>query len=211
MRHAVPQIGDALEILVSVRHIEPRIWRRLRVPAELDLEEFHAVLQVTFGWNNTHLHAYQIGDVEFRVPIQGERDTSFYIEEGAVRLGAILRQGMEFTYDYDLGDDWVHDLRVERILGHEDIASMPVIECLAGQRRGPPEDCGGPPGYEHLLQVLANPSDPEYREMKSWIGRGYDPEAFDIDKLNKKLAMLGKRLGFRNPAVPGKSLQLVKH
>jgi Plasmid pRiA4b ORF-3-like protein len=210
-RHTVPQIGDALELLVTLRHIDPLISRRLRVPAEIDLEELHEVLQVTFGWSNTHLHAYRVGEFEFRVHTPEEVDTTFYIDEVAARLGAIAREGTVFTYEYDFGDDWVHDIRVDRVIPYAEVATAPALECLAGQRRCPPEDCGGPPGYEHLLQVLGNPADPEYRDTKSWVGRGFDPEAFDIDKVNKKLMTLSKRLGFGKPRVVGKPVRLVHH
>ena len=70
---------------------------------------------------------------------------------------------------------------------------MPIDEktqypiCLAGERSGPPEDCGGPWGYMDLLDVLDDPNDPEYEERVEWIGEDFDPELFDIEKINKRL------------------------
>ncbi len=69
-----------------------------------------------------------------------------------------------------------------------------VVECLEGARACPPEDCGGPPGHENLMRVLADPTDEEHRDMKRWVGRGFDPERFDLDKVNKKLGVIGRRL-----------------
>lgn len=210
--NSVPQPGDAVEMLVSLRHLNPLIWRKLRVPAEIDLNELHEVLQVTFGWSNTHLHGYRIGDLEFRVPVSEESGSRFYIDEAGAPLGAVARVGTPFIYQYDFGDDWVHDVRVERIVPRAEVATAPSIECLGGQRRCPPDDCGGPPGYEHLLRVLDNPADSEYHEMKSWVGRSFDPEAFDMDKVNRKLATLSKRLGFGKPRVAESSrMRLVEH
>ena len=59
--------------------------------------------------------------------------------------------------------------------------------CATGKRACPPEDCGGTWGYEHLLEVLADPSHPEYQEQREWIDEEIDPEAFDIDLANTVL------------------------
>lgn len=93
-----------------------------------------------------------------------------------------------------IGDGWVHDIRVERVVHAEDAAGFRSLECLAGVRACPPEDCGGPPGYEELLSVLADPRHPDHGERKAWVGRRFDAAAFDVAKVNKKLAALAKRL-----------------
>jgi hypothetical protein len=64
-------------------------------------------------------------------------------------------------------------------------------------RACPHEDCGGAAGCAPVLEVLANPKDEEHREMKRWVGRGYDLEKFDVAAVNKKLATLTGRLGRR--------------
>ena len=58
----------------------------------------------------------------------------------------------------------------------------------------PPEDSGGPPGYAHLLEVPTDPSYEDYADLKQWVGRGFDPEKFNLAAVNKKLATLSKRL-----------------
>lgn len=50
---------------------------------------------------------------------------------------------------------------------------------MAGARACPPEDCGGPHGYERVLEVIANPADEEHASMLEWLGGAYDPAAFD--------------------------------
>lgn len=64
----------------------------------------------------------------------------------------------------------------------------PVPHCIAGAQACPPEDCGGPWGYAHLLEVLADPGHPEHAEMLEWIGGPIDPAAFDLDAVNLALA-----------------------
>jgi len=62
--------------------------------------------------------------------------------------------------------------------------------CLAGERACPPEDCGGAPGYENLLDVLRDRTHPEHRDMLAWAGRGFNPERFDLAAVNRKLKLL---------------------
>jgi len=56
--------------------------------------------------------------------------------------------------------------------------------CLGGKRACPPEDCGGPYGYEELLDAMADPEHDRYEELVDWIGHEFDPEEFDTDLVN---------------------------
>jgi hypothetical protein len=56
--------------------------------------------------------------------------------------------------------------------------------CLAGERAGPPEDCGGPQGYTDLLYVLKNRKHPDHARMLEWVGGKWDAEALDMDGIN---------------------------
>ncbi len=62
--------------------------------------------------------------------------------------------------------------------------------CVAGKRTCPPEDCGGPWGYQHLMAVLA---DPEHAEQAEWVGEEFDPGAFAIETADAMLAARFKR------------------
>jgi hypothetical protein len=85
--------------------------------------------------------------------------------------------GSTFDYLYDFGDGWSHRVTVEKILPAE--AGTTVPACIDGRRACPPEDCGGPWGYGHLLEALADPTHPEHRDLTDWLGAPFDPEAFD--------------------------------
>jgi hypothetical protein len=182
---------DSLELKVTLRHIEPAIWRELRVPARLTLAQLHDVLQVAFGWMNSHLHDFTAGDIRFGMA--GTDDEIFLVDERAAPLAAIAEAGATFLYRYDFGDDWEHDVVVKRT----DRGSETEIVCIAGARACPPEDSGGPPGYAQMLETLADPKDEEYEEVKRWVGRGFDPERFDLRAVNKKLTALAKRFAPR--------------
>ncbi len=62
--------------------------------------------------------------------------------------------------------------------------------CLDGQRACPPEDCGGPWSYPEMLETLKNPDHEEYEELLEWVGDEFDPEAFDVEKINRLLKQL---------------------
>jgi hypothetical protein len=62
-----------------------------------------------------------------------------------------------------------------------------VPACVDGRRACPPEDCGGTGGFEELLEILADPAHPERRERLDWIGRAYDPAAFDAGEFEDNL------------------------
>jgi hypothetical protein len=97
-------------------------------------------------------------------------------------------EGLTLVYTYDFGDNWEVAIRVERI--EPALIPPPPPASLAGARAGPPEDCGGPPGYEELCEILADPRHPEHAERRRWAGRAFDPEAFDLAAVNRRLPRL---------------------
>lgn len=186
------------ELKITLRGIRPPIWRRIRVGGHHTLAEFHEILQEVIGWTSTHLHQFEIAGRYF-VPMSVE-DEELDIEgdESAITLAEALRlAGKNFRYDYDFGDGWEHTIQVEKVLPAE--VQPPVPVCLAGARRCPPEDCGGPYGYQELLEALRDPSNPQHTEMREWVTDLYgsearfNPEAFSIETVNESLQQLAKR------------------
>ncbi|MBI3771478.1 MAG: DUF1186 domain-containing protein [Gammaproteobacteria bacterium] len=171
------------QLKVTLSHSQPPIWRCLQVKGDTTLEELHDVLQAAMGWSNSHLHVFRAGRISY-----GEPDPHFpddTINERKIRLDKIVTEGDTFIYEYDFGDSWEHEIKVEKILSAESGASYPV--CLAGECACPPEDCGGIPGYDYLLEALSDPANPKYTELLEWIDEDFDPEAFDLDAVNAAL------------------------
>lgn len=172
-------------IKVTLRHVAPPIWRRIEVPGDIKLGKLHRVLQATMGWYDAHLHAFRVGHTTYGVP---DPDALFDMEmenERNVRLDKVAGEGDTFIYEYDFGDGWEHTLKVEKIVPADPTAHYP--RCTAGSHACPPEDCGGPPGYEHLLQALRDPKHEDYEEMREWLGGEFDPEAFGLSMVNQSL------------------------
>jgi hypothetical protein len=172
---------------------KPMIWRRLQVPGNSTLGWLHVVVQVSMGWTNSHLHHFVTSAGLFSDPRQRDGMDFTDVPEGN-EFKATLEQvapeeGTKFGYEYDFGDSWSHVIMVEKILP-SDAAESKVAVCLDGARACPPEDCGGLPGYESLLKALKNPKHPQHKTLLSWLGRPFDPEAFDPVKMNTWLKKL---------------------
>jgi Plasmid pRiA4b ORF-3-like protein len=177
---------SVFQLKITLKNIRPPIWRRVLVPADMPLDELHGVIQVAMGWVDGHLHAFSVdqGMAErvFSRP-EFELDSEFE-DERRFTVGQVLPQaGTKMLYEYDFGDGWDHDLLLEKILPHDPKVDLPL--CLKGKRACPPEDCGGPWGYADLLEVLADPKHERHADLREWLGRDHDPEAFNIDEVNQ--------------------------
>ena len=96
------------------------------------------------------------------------------------------------VYEYDFGDDWKHSVEIESVtMASDSNIAYPV--CTGGARACPREDCGGTSGFARLLEILGDPMHEEYREMKTWVGKKYDPERFDLVAIDRALRKLRKR------------------
>ena len=168
------------QLKVSLFGIQPEIWRRLLIPGNMKLDMLHETIQGAMGWKDEHLHEFVIEGTTYGDP-DNPPHGSFTSERGTkTKLKFLgLKPGDRFIYQYDFGDDWMHEVLVEQIL--EPVPKETYPQCVAGERACPPEDCGGPPGYEHLLHVLQNPGDPQYNDLLEWVDGPFDPDAFDAN------------------------------
>lgn len=136
------------------------------------------------GWGDEHLHLFEIDGMSFSDPRHQDADIA---EEATVRLDqAAPFAKTRFRYEYDFGDGWEHEILVEAVQPPEPGQQYPV--CLAGARAAPPEDSGGIWRYGWMLETLANPRDPDREEILDWLGGPIDPEAFDLEAVNRGLA-----------------------
>jgi len=180
-------VPSAVQIRVSIDHIEPAVWRRLIVPSNWNLEQLHLTIQAAFNWWNYHLHEFRIGGLCFgdvAVLEEGlvEGDPSVF-DQREVRMRDFRDPGTTFTYIYDFGDGWHHTIEIEERLAL-DIAPTHA-RCVDGARARPPEDVGGIPGYERFLAIIGNPKDPEYADTRRWCDGHFDPDWFDLPTVDK--------------------------
>ena len=176
------------QLKVTLDGIRPPIWRRIQVRGDISLFKLHNILQVVMGWYDYHLHQFSI-DGEFYSVISREADMlgDYFKDEKKVKLSKVIPgEKFKFTYEYDFGDSWNHNILVEKIFKPQEDLLHPV--CLKGKRSAPPEDCGGKGGYYHLLKAINDPNHPDHADMLEWLEHEYDPEYFDADIVNGQLA-----------------------
>jgi Plasmid pRiA4b ORF-3-like protein len=177
----------AVQLRVTLLDIEPAIWRQLVVPWWLHLGQLHRVVQAAFGWWDAHLHEFRIGGLRYGDPEQigpEFEDDARAFDEATVRLRDFRRTpGQNLIYVYDFGDNWQHRITFEDLVAID--PAPRTASCIVGARACPPEDVGGTPGYERFLEIIADPDHPEHREVLTWCGGRFDPEAFNLDRTNR--------------------------
>jgi hypothetical protein len=97
----------------------------------------------------------------------------------------------QWRYQYGVGDGWDHDIRVGQLLAS---IGTGTPHCVDGARACPLEDSGGPSGYEHLLEVLADPVDPEHAELLERVGGEFEPDAFGLASTNELLELYDRHI-----------------
>lgn len=166
--------------------IKPMIWRRILVPENYSFWDLHVAIQDAMGWLDCHLHEFSLLN-----PVTGQNERiGIPDEEWNFNDAPKVMPGWELLicdyfssanhladYTYDFGDNWKHKICLEKILSCEPKVKYP--QCTDGARACPPEDCGGIPGYERLLEIMENPDDEEYDEMVEWLDGVYNPEKFN--------------------------------
>lgn len=179
---AAPEI---LQLRIELLYFKPAIWRRLWVPATITLPKLHQVFQATMGWENYHLHEFEITGERYGIPDpEFDRDSDLR-SQARVRLGKILGDAKSFQYTYDFGDNWQHRVKVEKWLPPDPDITYCAM-CIDGANACPPEDVGSTSGYEDYLDALTNPRHPEHADMLSWRGP-FDPAHFDLAQVNLEL------------------------
>jgi len=175
---------------ITLKGIRPPIWRRIQVPENYTFWDLHVAIQDSMGWEDYHLHEFEIFD-----PSKGLKvNIGIPPEELGVSFGKETLPGWEerisdyfsmenrrAVYVYDFGDNWEHEIVLEKILPREEGVDYPV--CVGGRRACPPEDCGGVWGYEEFLEAIADPDHELHDEMLEWVGGEFDPERFDPEEV----------------------------
>ena len=183
-----PEPESIYQLKVTLKGIRPPIWRRLLVASDTSLDELHEIIQIAMGWDDCHLHEFGVDGLRFGpngdpnlLGLDGPEPETF------TPLDVITNgPGSKFSYTYDFGDGWEHTILIEKELPLTPESSYP--RCIKGKRACPPEDCGGTWGYQHLLEVLSDPSHPDYGDLIHGVPSDLAPETLDLMVTNTRLA-----------------------
>jgi len=202
------------QIKVVLNHIKPPIWRRLVVDSRMTMDALHDAIQISMGWEGSHLHqfidrngvVYNLQDDDFMMDFSVNA-----VDESLVLVNEVLKKEKDWIkYEYDFGDGWQHKVILEKILPHKK-GQFPVV-CTKGRRSCPPEDCGGPWRYQHMLEQLSAPDDQEeYEELLEWLGDGFDAEHFSSREVNLVLQEIFDDVVFKGKTGLENELKRVKN
>lgn len=184
----------AIRLKITLQDTEPAIWRRIEVPASITLKQLHPIIQAAMGWENAHLFRYSVGRQSIDGP--GLSGTGLYgqsnITAGRATLDDLTARGIKrFSYLYDMGDSWEHDLHIEKALTAAPAVLYPRF--IDGAGRCPPEDVGGIPGFYNFLDALKNKRHPDHHHLIEWHGGPFDANSLGEDQILKRLAMIAPR------------------
>ena len=183
-------VASVHKLKITLVDVEPPVWRRLLVPSSITLARLNSVIQTSMGWKDAHLFEFEIGTTRYGLEDEDEDFDSSFLDAEEVTLAAVAPTGTSFVYRYDFGDDWEHRIDLEEIVVPEAGARYP--SCADGQGACPPEDVGGPSGYEHFLEAVADPADEEHDDYLDCVGCPFDPSHFDLGEVNRRLGRLSR-------------------
>lgn len=174
---------EILQLRIELIHTS--IWRRVLVESESSFADLHQVIQKVMNWDNSQAHEFRVNKDKFIAPKQNEIEfgSRTYLNEEKEKLSEYLAASCaEITYLYDFDNDWKHQIKLEKELKTEE-QDYPV--CIDGEKQAPPEDCGGVPGYRHILEAVNNPE--ENKEILAELRGEFEPDDFNIAAINDRL------------------------
>jgi hypothetical protein len=173
---------------ISLNDVSPPIWRRIQVPESYTFWDLHVAIQDAMGWLDCHLHQFEVinpkyGEHDLIGMPDGEWDSEEVFSGWKTPIKRYFSLvNKKANYDYDFGDGWRHKILLEKIMPAVPLVEYPI--CIAGKRACPPEDCGGPWGYQNFLEIIANPKHEEYSSMMEWVGGEFHPEIFFVSSVH---------------------------
>lgn len=183
-------MSKILQLKITLKGTEPAVFRTVQIPSTINFLDLHYIIQVVMLWENSHLHEFKFKDYRISQLFE-ENDEDWaegVIDSRDVIVGDVISKGDKLIYEYDFGDSWIHEIKVEKELPN--VPEMFFPRCIDGAMQSPPEDCGGIYGFQNLVELMNGEKNDEYEEMVEWLGEPFDPTEFDMDMINEILADL---------------------
>lgn len=169
-------------------------WREVLIPATRSFLDLHIVIQRIFNWYDEHLFNFEMvahgtnlhmEEYAFQAPEDAFIPNGYALAEArGVLLGDVFPRSRTARYSYDYGDGWEHKIKLVKTLRDADVTAP---QLMRGEGDAPPEDVGGPGGFEDFLATVSNPFNEECLDALKWAeSQGYAP--FDLAKKQRELA-----------------------
>ncbi|MEP7144792.1 MAG: plasmid pRiA4b ORF-3 family protein [Ferruginibacter sp.] len=186
-------MSDIIQLTISLKSSSPLIRRTVHLNKETSFFDLHHIIQIVMGWRNYHLFEFNLDGYRIGMIEENEYGNLGHALLDATKILLMDILSLEkdhFHYNYDFGDCWLHEITLDQAAEKEEKGVYP--KCINGQMNCPPEDCGGIAGFNGMVKILQDKKHPEYKETKNWVGKNYDPESFDLARVNKQLKQLQK-------------------
>jgi hypothetical protein len=154
-------IDQGVQLKVTLKHSKPPIWRSVQLPVIASLGDLHRVIQVLFGWDGDHLHAFAVGARKYSDPFF-ELELTADEDEMRVR-DAFPPGGRKVGYEYDFGASWIHEIARQKAIRPDPEQVYPACVAFSGD------------------SPIEYPSEENPQE----------PEPFSLADVNRRLAKLG--------------------
>ncbi|MEC3909422.1 plasmid pRiA4b ORF-3 family protein [Sphingobium sp. CR2-8] len=131
------------------------------------MKTLYLTIQAVMLFENYHLFRFDVGDAYYGIRFDDDYVDPPTRDADNILLGKLVESGITaFTYTYDFGDDWRHSVEIEVVRPADPLMDYPRF--VDGERRTPPEDVDGIPGFEERLDAMANPRHPARKSMLEW-------------------------------------------
>jgi len=188
---AAESFSEIATLRIELKDTDPVIWRQVEAPTSITLKVLHDIIQQTVGWLDYHLWEFTIGKQRYGLPMEEDWGTAPRKEAAKVRLRDVLQpKKTVIDYVYDFGDNWEHRIIVTDIRPGDPDLSYPRY--IDGEGNGPPEDCGGVPGFYDMLEARSDPDHPSHADAIKWLD-DYDPNTIDEEPIKYALLRIARR------------------
>ena len=172
-----------VQLKIILEHTRPEVWRRVQIMEGSSLRTLHSLIQDVFWWQGYHSYMFKIGDDDYS---DAEFDDSQgQLDDSKFKVGKIVEKFPEFDFIYDFGDWWSHKVIFEGFVLADINEKYPV--CIGGKNAGPPEDVGGPPGFEEFKVAIKDKNHERHEEFLQWYDGGYFQKEFKVDWFNVEM------------------------
>jgi len=180
-----------LQLKLTLAGSVPTIWRRVQVPGDFTLGDFHYVILYAFCWFDDRPHEFLPSFEASGTRAQGTPREPF--DEDAVLLSELLPvRDAQMRYRCESGDQWAVDVVAEAQYGPVPGHSYPY--CSGGEHDGPPDGVGGISRYNEVVEAFARPGGRKAlfskRDRPKWLEPFFEPTYLDIGVINMLLGLI---------------------
>ena len=177
---------------IELQELEPKIWRRVDMPISSTLMVLHEVIQGAIGWTNSHLFEFKVSGRRYGEPALKYEDAGIKAYHAKyMHLNTILERGVKrFSYVYDFGDNWRHNIIIEDV--REGTADIEYPSFVDGERCCPPEDVGSTWGFMNFLEAALDPTHENHEKVLAWYGKPFDLNEIDEFSVRRRLMMIAR-------------------